>query len=742
MKTINKLLIVFLSLFSSFCLKAQKIDTLVNLVDSRIGTYNDGSNCVIGPQLPFGSINPSPQTPNGNMDGYDPNQPIRGFGQLHVSGTGWGKYGQVFVSPQTDIAVNETEHDSPKSGEKAHPYEYGVTLNKYNIQVNFTPSYHSAIYRFVFPKSDNANILIDITHNIPMDIATNVGGSVLDGNAIIDSVNSKITGYGKYSGGFGLGEYVVYFSAIFSKTPDSIGTWKNGRIQNHSLTNSITKTNDRVGAYFKYHTQDNDTIYMKIAVSFKSIDQANIWLNTEIPHWNYDSVKNAAMQAWNNEFAKIKIETDSLADKSIFYTALYHAMLMPRDRTNDMVGFAEGASVWDDHYAVWDTWRSLFPLMSLINPKMVAGNVNSFIERYKLNKRVHDAYIAGIDMAEEQGGNNPNNIIADAYVKGIDGINWNDAYTLIKHDADMERAGWQGWGSFSITDKVMDSYKTNGWIPAGTMSCSKSLEYSYNDFCAAQIAKGLGHVNDYQAYNKRSQLWINLWNPNAESDSYKGFIVPKSSAGKFVDIDIKKNWGSWNNYFYEGNSWTYSLFVPHQFSKLVWLSGGNEKYVNKLNYAFTNNLIDYSNEPAFLAVYSFIYAGRPDLASFWARKLLVNGFTLKGCPGNDDSGAMSSWYIFNALGFFPNAGQNIYYLTGSLYSKSTITLANNSKIVIEAENASKTNLYVQSCTVNGKPWNKAWILHDTIKNGAVIKFVMGAIPSTWAQSDTTLSFKN
>jgi predicted alpha-1,2-mannosidase len=737
---IRRNIVLFILFIGSISGTSQTTDTLINYVDSKIGTFNDGSNCVIGPQMPFGSINPSPQTPNGNMAGYDPNQPIRGFGQLHVSGTGWGKYGQVFVSPQIGLAVGETDHDSPKSNETAYPFEYGVTLERYNIRTEFVPSYHCALYRFIFPKSDSACILIDLTHNIPMDIVTYIGGSVSAGSITIDLKNSGITGFGKYSGGFGSGEYMVYFAAVFSRYPDSAGTWKNGIVRSNNLECAIADTNDRIGAYLKYQTKANDTLYMKIAVSLKSIEQANIWLNHEIPDWNYDKVKTAAKGAWNDELSKIRIETGSQADKQIFYTAMYHAMLMPRNRTDDMHDFAKGVPVWDDQYAVWDTWRSLFPLMVLINPKMVAGNINSFIERYKLNKRVQDAYIAGNDMIEEQGGNNPDNIIADAYVKGLDGVDWNEAYTVIKHDADKERAGYQGNDNFKISDPMMGIYKAKGWIPAGIMSCSKSLEYSYNDFCASQIAKGLGKTEDYNKYFKRSQLWMNLWNPDASSDGYKGFIVPKSSGGSFLDIDMKTNWGSWKEYFYEGNSWTYSLFVPHQFPKLISLSKGKVTYANKLDYAFKNNLIDYSNEPAFLAVYSFIYACRPDLTSYWVRKLLANGFTLKGYPGNDDSGAMSSWYIFNSMGFFPNAGQNIYYLTGSLFNKVTLMLANNKKLIIETENASKTNMYVQSCTLNGKVWDKAWILHDSIQNGAVIKFVMGPNPSNWAQNDTSFNY--
>jgi predicted alpha-1,2-mannosidase len=740
MKSFRKIYNILFLVFVSVLCKSQTTDSLVNYIDSRIGTWNDGSSCVIGPQLPFGSINPSPQTPYGENDGYNPEQPVRGFGQLHVSGTGWGKYGQIFVSPQTGIAVGEKEHDSPKSDEIAKPYEYCVTLDRYHIRTEFTPSWHSAIYRFIFPESENANILIDLSHNIPQDIATNIGGIISEGTIHIDSANSRISGYGKYAGGFGNGDYRVYFMAEFDRKPNSVGTWKNERIQMHDTLGSISKNNERIGAFLRFRTSSKDTVYMKIAVSFKSIDQASLWLNQEITGWNYENVKAIARNTWNNEMSKIKIETESTEDKKIFYTSMYHAMLMPRNRTNDMHNFATGAPVWDDHYAGWDTWRSLFPLMALINPTMVAGNVNSFIERFKLNKCVHDAYIAGLDMTEDQGGNDIDNIIADAYIKGVQGIDWNEAWTVIKHNADFERAGWQGYGNYGISDTIMGSYKAKGWVPAGRMSCSKSLEYSYNDYCASVIAKGLGKMDDFRKYNDRSQLWINLWNPEAISDGYKGFIVPKNSDGKFLSIDLKKDWGSWHEYFYEGSSWTYSLFVPHQFPRLVWLTGGKEIYAQKLDYGFKNNLIDYGNEPAFLAVYSFIYAGRPDLASFWARKLMVNGYSLKGYPGNDDSGAMSSWFIFNSMGFFPNAGQPIYYLTGALYQKTTITLANNKQIIIEADNASHSNMYVQSCTVNGKPWNKAWILHDDIKDGAIIKFVMGAKPSDWAQNDSSFTY--
>lgn len=256
-------------------------------------------------------------------------------------------------------------------------------------------------------------------------------------------------------------------------------------------------------------------------------------------------------------------------------------------------------------------------------------------------------------MNNEQGGNNIDNIIAEAYVKKVSGINWEEAYKVLKYDADNQRLGSYAWRK---QDSALNTYKKTGWIPAGIMNVSMSLEYSYNDYCIATVSKGLGKTADYNYYLNRSKQWINMWNKNAESDGYKGFIMPKTADANFVNIDLKAYPGSWRNYFYEGSSWNYSYFMPHQFKELVALNGSNEMFAKKLNYGFEKKLINYGNEPAFLAVHSFIYANRPDLTSYWVRQLLNKSFTETGYPGNDDSGAMSSWYAFSAMGFFPNAG--------------------------------------------------------------------------------------
>lgn len=698
----------------------------VDYVDNFIGVRDKSSSCVLGPQLPNGSINPSPHTSPGNvtwdMDGYIMGQPIRGFGQLHVSGTGWGKYGQVFISPQVGLAVGEAEHDSPKVNEVAKPYEYSVLLSRYGIKTDFTPSLHSAMYRFTFPKSSDAHLLIDVSHNIS-DIATALNGHFLDGSIeFTDINNTELKGYGNYNGGFANARpYKIFFCIRLSKSPASIGTWINGKINKGQKTEKSSIVNDRIGAYVQYDTKEKEEVYLKVAVSLKSIDQATAWLDAEIPDWNYENLKAKARNIWSNELGKVVVSGGTEKDKRIFYSALYHTSIMPRNRTNDMEGFDKSEAVWDDHFAVWDTWRTLYPLKVLTNPDMVSGTINSFIARLNNNGKVKDAYVAGIDMLGEQGGNNIDNIIADGYVKGIKGVDWKEAYKVIKYQADKER---NGIGK-SDNDKM---YKDLGWIPAGKMSCSVTLEYAYNDFCAAQMAKNLGTEADYQKYLNRSSQWTNIWNPEAESDGYKGFIVPKNLNGDFIPIDLKKNWGSWKDYFYEGSSWTYSYFVPHQFEKLVDISGGKDLFAKKLQYAFENNLIDYGNEPAFLAVHSFHYADRFDLASFYIRNLMKKRFTEDGYSENDDSGAMSSWYVFSSLGFFPNAGQNIYYLLGGSYPKAKLTLGNGKVLTITSKNASDKNIYIQSCKINGKTWNKFWFTHQDIENGGTIEFVMGEKP--------------
>jgi predicted alpha-1,2-mannosidase len=713
----------------------------VKYVNPWMGTIGAGSTS-IGPQLPWGSINPGPDTPDGNTDGYNPNQKIRGFSQLHVTGTGgMGKYGQFLISPQIGLNVAEDGHDSGKAEEVPQASSYKVRLTNYDILCEFTPTKHAAIYRFTFPKSSESHLAIDLGHNIPKDSNGIRGGYADQGSVTVDPEKRLVRGWGQYWGGWSSEPFIVYFAAKYEK-PAEVGTWKNGATAPKTTNQNVDRKGDRIGAYLQFDTQEKEQVFLKIAVSFSSMEQALAYLDEEIPAWDFEKTNAAADVAWNEKLGKIAIEGASEDEKFLFYTCLYNTMRMPRDRSGDNPHWKSNEPFFDDHFCVWDTWRTVFPLHTIINESFVRDNVKAFLDRYRHNGQVLDAFIAGNDRVcawfgddnfyfeRNQGGDNVDNVVADAYVKKVPGIDWAAAYDLLKNSANAERAA-----SFRANDC--------GWVPFrryeyGTF-CSRSVEFSYNDFCVAEVARGLGHEKDAARFFRRSQGWENMWNPAAESDGYRGFLVPRLIGGAWATpYDPKRDSLSTSTLFSdrcfgEGNAWIYSYFVPHDYARLIALTGGKKAYCDRLTHALDNNMIDFGNEPSFLTPFSFIYAGRPDLTSFWVRKNVAN-YTKDGFPGDEDSGAMGSWFVFATLGFFPNAGQNVYLVNGPAFPKAVITLENGKQIVIEAVNASRENVYVQSATLDGKPLDRAWLRHEDFRNGAAFRFVMGPKPSEWGQT--------
>jgi predicted alpha-1,2-mannosidase len=699
---------------------------LTSYVDPRIGVVGAG-NCVIGPALPFASVHPSPDTPDGDNDGYHPDRPIRGFSQTHVSGTGFGQYGNILISPQVGLAVGKNEHDSPKAEERATAYDYRVRLTKYDVLTEFTPAARSVFYQFTFPKTDEATIAIDVAHSIPTDIATFINGKVKDGAITLSADRRSASGFGAYEGGFGGGIYKVYFFAEMNRAAEAIGTWQNGKISQDSQGARLIKEGDHTGGFLRYHTTAGEVVQLKIGISFKSIDQARQNLRSELPNWDFAKARENARQTWERALGSLRIDEPDEAKKTIFYTALYHAQIMPRDRTGEYARFAPKAPMWDDHYAVWDTWRTLYPLLVLIRPDAVRDTVQSFIERQRVEGLVPDTFIASQRSFGEQGGNDVDNIIADAYVKKVPGIDWKAAYQVMKINADQRRTG----DTFDNPVGGASTYRTNGWIPEGKMSASFTLEYAYNDFCAAQVAAGLGLTQEAQTYLARSQKWQALWNAEHENHGFKGFVMPRKASGEWPSYDVTSFGGSWAGDFYEGSSWTYSFFVPHQPKRLVELMGGPETFARRLDYGMKNRLIDFGNEPAFLAPQMFHYAGRPDLSAQWIRSVTGNLFSLRGYPGDDDSGAMSSYFIWAQLGLFPNAGQDIYYLNGPTVNR--VVVQRPADGLLEITRSGKGN-YVSSATLNGRPLTRSWVRHAELKGRAKLAFVMSETPTTWGQA--------
>lgn len=738
---------IVLFVFALFVFWGGQAQDYTKYVDPWMGVLGRG-NCVLGPQLPFGSVNPSPDTPEGDTDGYNPNSKIRGFSQLHLTGAGGpGKYGQFLLSPQIGLNIFENGHDSNKAEEEAHINYYKVRLKDDNILCEFSPTEHSVLYNFTFPESDSSFILIDLGHNIPGDIThlgsgENRGGYAESGSVTINKSAKKITGWGSYWGGWSAEPFIVYFTLEFNKPFNAFGTWKDSVINFNSSNETIDKKAQRIGAFAGFKTKAGDLIQAKISVSFKSLSNTSAFMSREIPGWDMNRVKEQVRKKWNDRLSRIEINDVNEEQNTMFYSSLYQTMRMPRNRTGDNPHWESDLPYWDDHNCIWDTWKTVFPLHTLINESVVRDNILAFIDRYEHNGQVLDAFLAGNDRVYQwtkvelpyyfhnQGGDNVDNVIADAFVKKVKGVDWEKAYEVVKFQAEKMRTN-----AYLINDR--------GWIPFRTyeyaFDCSRTMEFAYNDFCAAEMAKGLNKSADYERYLQRSGKWTTLWNDTLKSFGFYGFLNPKRMDGSWVKYDATKDRvenspGSFDRSFYEGNSWVYSYNAPHEMEKVIQLMGGKDKYVERLQFAMKNNLIEMENEPSFLIPFSFIYAGRPDLTAYWVRQNCKK-YSLKGFPGDEDSGAMGSWYVFANLGIFPVAGQDIYLISGPLSPSITLTRENGRKLVIEAENFSKENIYVQSVTLNGVPLERAWLRHIEIENGATLKFVMGPNPSDWGRKN-------
>ncbi len=666
-------------------------DSPVDLVNMFMGVRG-GSNCVIGPQLPHGSVNPAPQTPQGGQNGYDEHDVIRGFGQLHVSGIGWSRYGQLLLSPQVGFTAREDGHDSPKADEVATPCYYKVRLTRYDITAELTPAHHAVAYRFTFPDKKDKNLLVDIRHSIPQHIVPIVGGRFLGGHLEYDAGQQLLKGWGTYAGGFGNeAPYKVFFAL---RTDDA------------GMRVTIS---DRGGSeLFARLRLSQRLVNVGIGVSLRSVNDAERYLWLELGHQTLDELRQEARSQWDAMLGTIQVEGGTHTDRSLFYTALYHALVMPRDRSGDNPRWQSAEPHIDDHYCVWDTWRTCYPLLTLINESFVAKTVRSFIDRMEHDGKCTPTFTASMEWDSKQGGDDVDNIIADAILKNVKGFDRQKAYEVMCQHALYDRDS---------------AYREQGWVPGEhrMMSCSYTMEYAYNDDCCARIARLMGDEATARRMEQRATQWTQMFNPELESHGFRGFIAPRRADGSWVDIDPEHVYGSWVDYFYEGNSWCYTLFAPAQTERLISLCGGRQTMVRRLQYGFDHQLIDLSNEPGFLAPFLFTHCGRPDLTADYVARLRQTAFSLQeGYPDNEDSGAMGSWYVLTSIGLFPNAGQDYYYLLPPAFDRVTLTMENGKQIRVTAVKASPTARYISKVVLNGKVLNRAWLRHEEIAQGADI----------------------
>ncbi|MFT4076938.1 MAG: GH92 family glycosyl hydrolase [Asticcacaulis sp.] len=699
---------------------------LYTYVNPMVGVGNDNEgDTVPGPALPSGSIHPSPETLTGSNAGYDPATQISGFGQLHTQGSGGvTTYGTFLVSPQVGAPVfDEAAHLSDKSGEQAAADLYAVTLDRYQTRVEVTPSHYAAIYRVSFPQTDQAQLVFDITRKIKGLVASDQADVTLYPEA------GKIIGHVKAKGYWNPALVDIWFCAEVDQKPTAWGVFKNGETLT-GATSGATPADQRLGAWWSFDTQGKKPVLMKIAVSFISAEKAEALLDHDIPAWDFDGVRQAAQSAWDASLSKIEISDVPEADLKRFYTALYHTAIQPRDRSLDQADGDLGTPHWDDYYTLWDTYRTEFPLMSLIRPRDYAGNIASIVHAFDRFGAFDTAFIAGQNYHVGQGGDEVDNVIGEGLIRGVPGVNWQDAYRVTHFNAFQRRSPrYLSHLYFAVGDKSPEPDNQRA------RSGSSTIGFALNDFYAGKLAEVAGHTNEAAVLASRAKMWRNVWNAKAESDGYTGFILPKQVDGAFQDIDPKLGWDgkTYNNVgFYEGTAWIYSYDMLHDIPGMVTAMGGREMFIKRLQHALSSGLIDITNEPSFSTSWLFSNVGRPDLSAYWANEIFKK-FPANAYPGDEDNGAMSSHYVFNRIGLFPKLGTDLFYLHGPHQPKTDIHLENGKTFTIIAHNAGPDQIYIQTATLNGRPLNTPWISQADIMKGGQLELRLGSQPSHWGQ---------
>ena len=738
MRALLAISLLFAQTVPAFFQTANRPQPLIAYADPFVGTEN-GGNIAPGAQIPFGFVHVSPDTVNPTTAGYNPYENILGFSQTHVSGTGGAsKYGNFLTTPLVGkLRVNNL--GSPKEEEAASPGYYTVRLTRSGVKAELTATRLVGMHRYTYPASKLSHVLIDASSVVQPES----GNDAIKNPHPVDCwvriiAPNRIEGSGNFIGGWNQSPYTIHFAAEFDRPFNAFGTWRDSRIE----PGTVAAANEgKVGAYATFDTTSNQTVQMKIGVSFISPEKAHANLLQEISGWDFDAVRRKTEAAWESVLEQIKIEGGSDEQHKIFYTALYHSHYMPHDLTGENVWWNSEEPHYEDFYAIWDTFRTHFPLLILIQPERERDMVRSLIDTYVHTGWMPDSRIAGAN-GMTQGGSNGDVVVADALAKGVTGIDYRKAYeALVKNaEVDSPRPLYEG--------RVVSEYKRLGYVSMNyPRSTSRTMEYAYDDFCIAQVGQALGHLADSQKYLQRSKNWMNVWSDETRSARPRyadgRWLAPFAAAHFYPD----KVYSYWDAPFYEGSGYIYGTYVPHDAQALVNRLGGDAPFIAWLDAffnnpptrdpAFNNGLYNHNNEPDFLAAFLYIHAGRPDRTQERVRRILATEYTngRGGLPGNDDSGAMSSWYVWGAIGIYPNAGQPFYYICSPLFQRSTINLGGGRAFIIEAPETSEANLYVQSATLNGHALDRAWLKHEEIARGGRLVLRLGATPSIWGRDD-------
>lgn len=738
----QKIIIAVLSLCSYFSfgqdLKPEDyVNTLMG-TQSKHSLSNGNTYPAVG--LPWGMNLWTPQT--GKMgDGwaytYDADK-IRGFKQTHQPSPWMNDYGAFAIMPgvgKPKFKEDERASWFSHKAEVATPYSYSVYLADADVTTELTPTERAAYFKFDFPKTDSAYVVID----------------ALDKGSYIKILpkEKKIIGYttryaaGKYE------NFKNYFVVQFDKNFDLTSAWKDNALVNDQLE----ITSNHAGAIVGFKLKAKESVYAKVASSFISFEQAEINLKREIGNQSFAQVKSNAKDIWSKTLGKIEVKGGTDEQYRTFYSAMYRTLFFPQklyeiDAQNKIKHWSPyNGKILDGRMfagtGFWDTFRALYPFLNLVYPsinvEMQEGLANAFKEGGFLPEWSSPGF------ANVMIGNNSASVVADAYIKGLRGYDIETLWKAVVHGANnegpMDAVGRRG----------VSYYNSLGYVPYDVQineNAARTLEYAYDDFAIYQLGKALGKPeSEISIFKKRAYNYKNVFDPST------GMMRGKNKDGKFQSPFNPFKWG---DAFTEGNSWHYTWSVFQDIDGLSKLMGGKKKFEAKLDEVFSlppvfddsyygsviheiremqiMNMGQYAhgNQPIQHMIYLYNYAGAPYKTQYWTRQVINKLYkpTPDGYCGDEDNGQTSAWYVFSALGFYPvTPATNQYVLGAPLFKEATIHLENGKKIEIKAPQNSQENIYVQSLKVNNLPYSKNWLNHQELIKGAVLNFDMSAQPN-------------
>jgi predicted alpha-1,2-mannosidase len=721
-------------------------------VDPMIGTSAQG-HTYPGATVPFGMVQLSPDNGRSGIDWYSGyhyrDTVIVGFSHTHLSGTNFGELNDILFMPSVGaVSFSEDVIDFPRrdlrsrfshDNEGASPGYYRVLLADYNIDVELTATQRCGVHRYTFPRSDNSAVLIDLGFSINSDMAVETRLDV--------ESDSVVSGY-RFSTGYA-NDHRVYFVAKFSKPfkKFALGVGRTLGVGNRSLTGRNVK------GVFRYSTSPSDPLIVKVGISCVSHEGALKNLEAEVRGWNFDAVREAAAAEWSKELNKIKIVTLDHVAKRIFYTALYHTMLAPVVDTDvDGKYFGADATIHTaagyTHYStfsLWDTFRAEHPLLTILHRERVGDMIQSLLAFAREAKKLPSWPLFG-NETNGMGGYEIASVITDAYLKGIRTFNTDEAFSMLK-----QRATEHG----TDLDQYMDQYINNGYVCGDKEieSVSKTLDFSFNDWCIAQLAKAFEAVDDYYGFLKRAGNYKNLY------DRGTGFMRPKLSNGSWKDPFDPRFSVNRNDDYTAATAWQYTWFVPHDIQGLIGLMGGPEQFVERLDQLFEEDpiitgddpspeitgligLYAHGTEPSHHIPYLYCYAGAPWKTQSRVRQVLDSLYldTPEGLCGNEGCGQLSAWYVFSAIGMYPvNPASGVYIIGSPYFENVSIETGGGKSFTITARNVSTSSKYIQSATINGNPLNRLYITHNETLQGAAVVFEMGETPNmTWGVNDVAV----